>query len=192
MTALGYDLLVTAAMIIIGALVGVMSSTVNPFSIGVAAGEAGISIGDGIGLRFVMWVLLMTGLAFGLMIFSVIPWSSVIGGRAAAADYCGLHEVVGAAPFWFELNWWFPQLAMPLLALLADFARVSRASTSTITAWIMGHGLALLMAPTSVELVGGLAIAKVGYDKYLRFVWPLLLALFAVSTLIIGIAATLE
>ena len=50
----------------------------------------------------------------------------------------------------------------------------------------MGHGLALMMAPTSVVLVGGLAIAKVGYDKYLRFVWPLLLALFVVSTAIIG------
>jgi uncharacterized ion transporter superfamily protein YfcC len=79
---------------------------------------------------------------------------------------------------------------MPLLAPLADFAQVSRAST--ITAWIMGHGLALMMAPTSVVLVGGLAIAKVGYEKYLRFAWPLLLALFVVSTLIIGGAATFE
>ena len=57
-------------------------------------------------------------------------------------------------------------LAMPLLAPLADFAGVSRATT--ITAWIMGHGLALMVSPTSVVLVGGLAIAKVGYDKYLR------------------------
>ena len=79
-------------------------------------------------------------------------------------------------------------LAMPLLAPLADFAQVSRATT--ITAWIMGHGLALMVAPTSVVLVGGLAIAKVGYDKYLRFVWPLLLALFVVSAAIIGAAAT--
>jgi uncharacterized ion transporter superfamily protein YfcC len=351
MAALGYDRLVTASMIILGALVGVMGSTVNPFSIGVAAGEAGVSLGDGIVLRVVLWIVLtgmsigwvlryaamvrtdpkaslvgwdepgdaataagdgtgaragqpdalprltstqkwvlaITALAFGLMIFSVIPWSSLLGGRAGPADYYGLHEVVGAQPVWFELNWWFPQLAMlfilasvlvgfvaklgeketvrliaagaadmmgpalvvllaggvsvimnntqtldtilnsmeklvsgasagvfvfltvlvniplavlipsssghgalamPLLAPLADFAGVSRAST--ITAWIMGHGLALLVAPTSVVLVGGLAIAKVGYDKYLRFVWPLLLALSIVSTAIIGLAATLE
>ncbi len=51
MAALGYDRLVTASMIILGALVGVMAATVNPFSIGVAAGEAGVSIGEGIGLR---------------------------------------------------------------------------------------------------------------------------------------------
>ena len=78
---------------------------------------------------------------------------------------------------------------MPLLAPLADFAQVSRATT--ITAWIMGHGLALMAAPTSVVLVGGLAIAKVDYYKYLRFVWPLLLALFVVSAAIIGLSATL-
>ena len=80
-------------------------------------------------------------------------------------------------------------LAMPLLAPLADFAQVSRATT--ITAWVAGHGLALMMAPTSVVLVGGLAIAKVGYDQYLRFVWPLLLALWLAATVIIGIAANL-
>ena len=36
------------------------------------------------------WVLVITGLAFGLMIFSVIPWSSIFGGRAGPAedDYC--------------------------------------------------------------------------------------------------------
>jgi uncharacterized ion transporter superfamily protein YfcC len=81
-------------------------------------------------------------------------------------------------------------LAMPLLAPLADFAGVSR--STTITAWIMGHGLTLLVSPTSVVVVGGLAIAKVGYDKYLRFVWPLILGLFVAATLIVGIAATLE
>lgn len=350
MAALGYDRLVTAAMIILGALVGVMAATVNPFSIGVAASEAGVSIGEGIGLRLLLWVVLtamavgwvlryaarvqrdpassllageapedgvqaaeppaapaqhdapqarlsgmqktvlaITVAAFGLMIFSVIPWSAVLGGRAAPADYYGSHEVAGVVPYGFELNWWFPELsmlfivasvavgvvarmgeketvrliaagasdmmgpamvvllaggvsaimnntqtmgtilhsmeqavsgasaglfslltvlvnvplgmlipsssghgalAMPLLAPLADFAGVGRATT--ITAWIMGHGLALMFSPTSVVLVGGLAIAKVGYDQFLRFVWPLLLALFVVSATLIGAAATLS
>ena len=58
MAALGYDRLVTASMIILGALSGVMAATVNPFSIGVAAGEAGVSIGEGIGLRVLLWLVL--------------------------------------------------------------------------------------------------------------------------------------
>jgi len=345
MAALGFDRLVTASMIILGALVGVMASTVNPFSIGVAVGEAGISIGDGIVLRAVLWVVLttmavgwvlryaakirqdpgassvgwddddatndpapdqamlkerepltttqkwvlaITALAFGLMIFSVIPWASLLGGHAGPADYDVTHTVAGVQPLWFELNWWFPQLAMlfilasvlvgivagkgeketvrliaagasdmmgpamvvllaggvsailtntqtldtvlfsmekmvsgasaaaftlltvlvniplgalipsssghgalatPLLAPLADFAQVSRATT--ITAWVVGHGLALIIAPTSVVLVGGLAIAKVGYNQYLRFVWPLWLAMMVVASAIIAVAATL-
>jgi uncharacterized ion transporter superfamily protein YfcC len=80
-------------------------------------------------------------------------------------------------------------LAMPLLSPLADFASVGR--PLTITAWILGHGLALLVSPTSVVVVGGLAIAKVGYDKYLRFLWPLLVCLFVVAGVVLAIAATL-
>jgi uncharacterized ion transporter superfamily protein YfcC len=346
MAELGYDRLVTASMIILGALVGVMGSTVNPFSIGVAAGEAGLSIGDGILLRAILWVVLtamavgwvlryaavirknpgsslvgwgddgaanlsatgdpkrkdrelltatqkwvlvITAATFALMIFSVIPWSSVLGGHVGPADELTTHKVAGVQPLWFELDWWFPQLAMlfvlasvlvgivagkgeketvrlitagasdmigpalvvllaggvsaimtnthtldtvlfsmeklvngasaaafsfmtvlvniplgalipsssghgalamPLLAPLADFAQVSRATT--ITAWIVGHGLALVIAPTSVVLVGGLAIAKVGYNQYLRFVWPLWLAMLIVATGIIALAATLN
>jgi uncharacterized ion transporter superfamily protein YfcC len=52
--------------------------------------------------------------------------------------------------------------------------------------------LALIIAPTSVVLVGGLAIAKVGYNQYLRFIWPLWLAFFFVATAIIAIAETLK
>lgn len=352
MTALGYDRLVTASMIIVGATIGVMGATVNPFSIGVAAGEAGVGIGDGIVLRLILWVVLtgmavgwvlryaarvradpsaslvgfdhaaaadesatdhaaddlaanpveadqsLTGtqqcvlaitiFAFGLMIFSVIPWSSLLGSTTGPADDYVTHEVVGVAPLWFELNWWFPQLAMlfliasvvvglvarmkekeivrlisagaadmmgpamvmllaggvsvimtntqtldtilnameqvitgasagafavaamlvniplaflipsssghaalamPLLSPLADFAGVSR--PTTITAWILGHGLALLASPTNVVVVGGLAIAKVGYDTYLRFMWPLLVGLLVVASVVVAVAATL-
>jgi len=340
LAALGYDRLTTAAMIILGALTGVMAATVNPFSIGVASGEAGVSIGDGILLRLALWpiltglsvffvlryanrtrkqpeapeivavepgatadaasptetsgltgtqrrVLIIMAAVFGLMVFSVIPWSSLFGGVAGPAEDLTEH-VTTAAPFWFELSWWFPELAMlfilssivvgvvarmgeketirlvgsgmadminpaivvllaqgvavvmtntltlgtllhsmeqlvagtsagffavitevinvglamlipsssghaalamPLLAPLSDFAQVSR--PLMITAWICGHGLALMFSPTSVVLIGGLSIAEVGYDKYLRFVWPLLLGLFVVSAVFVAVAATL-
>jgi uncharacterized ion transporter superfamily protein YfcC len=56
MLALGYDRMVAVGVIIVGAGVGVMGSTVNPFSIGIASGFADVSIGDGIALRFAMWI----------------------------------------------------------------------------------------------------------------------------------------
>ncbi len=339
MTALGYDRLTTAAMIILGALIGVTGSTVNPFMVGVAAGEAGVPLGDGIVLRLLLWVLLtgttvtyvvryarkikrdpnaslvgfgpyhddfeadpangageklsgmqkavlgITVATFGLMIFSVIPWSSIFSAATGPADDLITHET-STPPYWFELGWWFPQLAilfvvasvivavvarmgekqavklivagaadmispaivimlaagvsvimtntqtldtilnsmellvsgasaagfavitmivnlplaflipsssghailaMPLLAPLADFAGVSRAVT--ITAFQLGHGLIIMSSPTSVVVVGGLAIAKVGYDKYLRFLWPLLLLLAIISAVVLALAA---
>ncbi len=89
MAALGYDRLVTAAMIIVGATTGVMAGTVNPFSIGVAAGEAGVGIGDGIVLRLVLWVLLTAiSVAWVLRYAARVredPAASLVGFDAPAA-----------------------------------------------------------------------------------------------------------
>ena len=57
--ALGYDRLVAASIIFLGAGSGVLCSTVNPFATGVASDAAGISLGDGIGLRIAMWVVIV-------------------------------------------------------------------------------------------------------------------------------------
>ena len=53
--ALGFDRMTGAAIIFLGAGTGVLASTVNPFATGVASDAAGIGVGDGIGLRVVMW-----------------------------------------------------------------------------------------------------------------------------------------
>ncbi len=81
-------------------------------------------------------------------------------------------------------------LAMPLLAPLADFAGVSR--PLMITSFQMGHGLMLMLAPTNVVIVGGLAIAKVGYNKYLRFILPLIGMLAAAIVVILLFAAAID
>jgi uncharacterized ion transporter superfamily protein YfcC len=316
MLALGYDRMVATGTIILGAGVGVLCSIVNPFATGVASSAAGISLGDGIVLRALMWVVLtgvtiayviryarrvrrdparsisgflpgdreqsaaeadepppLTGLhqvllvlvalTFAFMIFSVVPWASALTGDA------------DAAPYGFDLGWSFPQLAalflvaavvvgivarfgeqklsatiaqgaadfispalvivlargvtvimnnsritdtvlnavegvvtgtssaffavivfvvnlplaflipstsghatlaMPILAPLADFAGVPR--PVVVTAWQSASGLMNLWVPTTAVTIGGVALAKVGYNSYLRFVWPLLAILF--------------
>lgn len=58
MLALGYDRMVATGTILLGAGVGVLCSTVNPFATGVASSAAGISLGDGIALRALMWLVL--------------------------------------------------------------------------------------------------------------------------------------
>ena len=69
---------------------------------------------------------------------------------------------------------------MPVLAPLADFAGVSRAMV--VTAFQSASGVVNLITPTSAVVMGGLALAKVRYDQWLRFVLPLILLLLVLGT----------
>jgi uncharacterized ion transporter superfamily protein YfcC len=63
MIALGYDALSAVAVIMLGAGIGVLGSTINPFSTGIASGIAGIPLADGIIYRI---VILVVGVAIGI------------------------------------------------------------------------------------------------------------------------------
>ena len=78
-------------------------------------------------------------------------------------------------------------LVMPILAPLADFAEVAR--SSAVTAYQSASGFVNLWTPTAAVVLGGLTIAKVGYNKYLRFLWPFLVILFIVVSLFMVAAA---
>jgi uncharacterized ion transporter superfamily protein YfcC len=66
-------------------------------------------------------------------------------------------------------------LSMPILAPVADFAEVPR--SLVVTAFATASGWVNLITPTSAVVMGGLAIGRVPYQRWLRFVWPLLLVL---------------
>ncbi|MCL6570236.1 MAG: YfcC family protein [Bacillus sp. (in: Bacteria)] len=55
--AAGYDALTAVSIIALGAGIGCLGSTVNPFATGIASGFAGVSIGDGMVLRLVILVV---------------------------------------------------------------------------------------------------------------------------------------
>jgi uncharacterized ion transporter superfamily protein YfcC len=328
--ALNYDRMVAAAIVFLGAGSGVIGSTVNPFATGVASDAAGISIGDGIGLRIALWITVVAlgigyvilyarrihtdpgksvvGVSaadaaeaqslvedvpkltsqqkvvlvlfigtFLLMIYGFIPWNDlwqegfgknfplptfadfyfpeaaglflvmavVIGLIARLGEegtvttiIAGASDFVGAALIivfargitvvmrnsymtdtilhWMEkavsgssagvfailaflvnipIAFLVPSssghaaLVMPILAPLADFAGVSRALV--VTAYQSASGLVNLVTPTSAVIMGGLALSKVGYDRYLKFVWPFLAIVFVVVCAFLGIAAAI-
>lgn len=70
-------------------------------------------------------------------------------------------------------------LVMPVLAPLADFAGVDR--SLALTAWSLAGGWLGLILPTNAILMAALALAKVGFDQYLRFITPLMVILLAIS-----------
>lgn len=323
MVAAGYDTVAAVAVIMLGAGVGVLGSTVNPFATGIAAGFAGVSLGDGILLRVVMLLALLalaiwfvmayaqrvkadpskslvadrmgelaahfhtlpengddkplTGvqklalalfaLTFLVMIYAVIPFgdmglplpalgwwfpelsalflfSSILLGvccglgelNVVGAFVSGAGELLGVAFIigvsrgitvimnngmitdtilhWGEaaltgagslaflaltyliylpLSFLIPStsglatLSMPIMAPLADFAGVGR--ELVITAFQSACGIVNLITPTSAVVMGGLAIGRVPYDRWLRFSWKLLLIIFVVVFLLLAGAA---
>lgn len=60
MIAVGFDTVTAVAIVLVGSQVGCLASTVNPFATGVASNAVGISMGQGIGLRFLMLIILTT------------------------------------------------------------------------------------------------------------------------------------
>ena len=55
--AAGYDVMVCIAAIYMGSSIGTMFPTINPFSVGNASNAAGISLAEGMGIRFVALAL---------------------------------------------------------------------------------------------------------------------------------------
>ena len=58
-----------------------------------------------------------------------------------------------------------------------------------VTAYQSASGIMNLFIPTSAVVMGGLAIARVPYGTYLRWVWPLLAMLVVLSVLALGAGA---
>ncbi len=313
MIAAGYDAVTGVAIILIGAGIGVLGSTINPFATVIAANAAGIPFTDGIVLRLVILlgglaicagyvmryaqqvkqdparsvvakqaaahrrlflsdttqdadstltgtqklILVLFAATFAVMIWGVSTqdwWMArmsalflgsaiVIGvvGRMGekkltgafvdgARDLLGVALVVGLARgivvimeqgliadtilhsaeqtlgglgnlafinlmFWIEIGMSFfvpsssglAVLSMPILAPLADFAGVGR--DLVVTAFQSANGLVNLINPTFAVVIGGLAIGRVSYDRWLVFIWPLMLILLVFISAALSIAA---
>lgn len=313
MIAAGYDALTAVAVILLGAGIGVLGSTINAFSTVIASDAAGVSFADGIWLRLgilvVCWVvtvafvmryaarvkadpakslvfdrkatneahflndtaadvaftglqklvLVLFALTFAVMIWGVSTggwWMAqmsalflaaaiVIGVIArlgegklvdsfvnGARDLLGVALIIGLARgivvvmdaghitdtilhaaevgvaglpktafilviYWIEvgMSFFVPStsglavLSMPILAPVADFAGVQR--ELVVTAFATASGIVNLITPTSAVVMGGLAIGRVPYERWLLFVWPLLLVLSVIIMAALGLAAAL-
>ena len=80
-------------------------------------------------------------------------------------------------------------LVMPILAPLSAFADVQ--ASLSVTAYQSASGFINYITPTSAVVMGGLTLAKVGYDRYLRFVAPFLLIAFIIISIFMGIGVAI-
>jgi uncharacterized ion transporter superfamily protein YfcC len=90
MLSLGYDRMVVVAVVTVAPFVGVIGSTVNPFTMGIASDAAGVSIGDGLGWRLLLFALTMTAMIVYTVRYAhrvqADPSASIVGIDPADAE----------------------------------------------------------------------------------------------------------
>lgn len=67
---------------------------------------------------------------------------------------CTTHEVGAVAPYWFELGWWFPQLAMLFMIASVVVGVVARMNEKEIVR-LISAGASDMMEPAMVMLLAG-------------------------------------
>ena len=80
-------------------------------------------------------------------------------------------------------------VSMPVMAPLADFAGVPK--HLIVTAYQSANGLVNLFTPTFAVVAGGLAIGRVKFNVWWRFVLPLLLMLAVLTVVVLSIGAAI-
>lgn len=147
------------------------------------------------GARDLLGVALIIGVSRGItvvmndggMTATILHWGEETLAKLGSAAFVNI-----AYLFYLPMSFLVPStsglatLTMPIMAPLADFAGVGR--DLVITAYQSASGVINLFTPTSAVIMGALAIAKVPYETYFKFVWKLLIIISIVVMLALTIA----
>jgi uncharacterized ion transporter superfamily protein YfcC len=150
------------------------------------------------GARDLLGVALIIGIARGITVImnngeitdTVLHWAEVaLGDVGQAAFLVVMYGLFLPLSFLIPSSSGLATVAMPIMAPLAAFVDVP--AELVVTAYQSANGLMNLFIPTSAVVMGGLAIARVPYGRYLRWVWPLLAILAVVAVVVLTGAAVL-
>jgi uncharacterized ion transporter superfamily protein YfcC len=150
------------------------------------------------GARDLLGVALIIGIARGITVImnngqitdTVLHWAeSALGDVGKVAFSIVMYALFLPLSFLIPSSSGLATVSMPIMAPLAGFVNVPE--KLVVTAYQSANGLMNLFIPTSAVVMGGLAIARVPYGRYLRWVWPLLLLLSVVVVVVLAVSAVL-
>jgi uncharacterized ion transporter superfamily protein YfcC len=150
------------------------------------------------GARDLLGVALIIGIARGVTVImtngqitdTVLNWcEQAVAGLGGVAFINLMFVLFLPLSFLIPSSSGLATVAMPIMAPLASFANV--APQLVVTAYQTGNGLVNLVTPTSAVVMGGLAIARVGYGTWLKFVWPLLIMLAVLVVIVLSVTVVL-
>ena len=81
-------------------------------------------------------------------------------------------------------------LTMPIMAPFSDVIGVSR--QATVMAFQFGDGFTNMITPTSGVLIGVLGVARIPYDKWVKWIGPLMIAMIILGFLLLIPTVTMQ
>ena len=151
------------------------------------------------GARDLLGVALIIGIARGITVVmnngqitdTVLHWAEVaLGDVGEVAFSIVMYGLFLPLSFLIPSSSGLATVSMPIMSPLAGFVGVPK--DLVVTAYQSASGLMNLFIPTSAVVMGGLAIARVPYGSYLRWVWPLLAMLAVLTVVMLGAGALLS
>lgn len=158
-----------------------------------AADEAARAFGEGaagmtmtallVGFARAIAMVLEDGQVLHTIVHGLSLPLSMVGPELAAVGMLAVQSV---------LNLFIPSgsgqafVTMPLMAPIADIVGVSR--QVAVLAFQFGDGIMNVIVPTNAVLMGMLGVAGIPYDRWVRFVAPLVIKLMLAAALVLVVA----
>jgi uncharacterized ion transporter superfamily protein YfcC len=136
-----------------------------------------------VGIARGITVIMEDGLISDTMLFYA---SSMTEGMNKGLFANMMFFIYGGLSFFIPSSSGMAVLTMPIMSPLADGVGVGR--ELVVDAYIYGMGLFAFINPTSLVLAS-LAMIKVGYDKWLKFIMPLFFILLFFTMIVLTISA---
>lgn len=150
------------------------------------------------GMRDMVVAALVVGFARGISVVldEAQVMDTIVHGAASLLSQVPRYvAVVGMLGFQSTLNLLIPSgsgqaaVTMPLMAPLSDLLGITR--QTAVLAFTCGDGFSNLIIPTSGILMAMLALAKIPYTTWLRFIMPLFAMLMGLSSVFLIIAVAI-
>ncbi len=144
------------------------------------------------GVKDIMGAAMIVGLAGGILIIlenGMVIDSLLFYVSQAMSDFGQLATVGMMYVFQTIINVVIPSgsakaaLTMPMMSQFSDLIGLSR--QATVMAFQFGDGFTNMITPTSGVLIGVLGVAKIPYDKWVRWITPFMIILIILGMLLL-------
>lgn len=136
-----------------------------------------------VGFAYGILVTLQESLTIDTILFTVSTWLNEIPTSFTAI---GMYIVQALMNFLVPSGSGQAALTMPIMTPLADLTEVSR--QTAVFAFQLGDAISNVFIPTSGIVMGALAIARVSWIKWMRWILPLMVIQYALGAVLLIIA----